>query len=123
MSESTVPNDVCEFKDANGVVCGLPYDITPENARLFNFLEYPDANHVEAYCPKKHMENIFVTPEGFMQVLKLCKLVVVFGLRPSDTFKEQVDRALGRLKEPTDDPPHWILKELYDQMRDYEGSN
>lgn len=123
-----IPGDVCD-------TCSSPYTISAANAKLFCFLEYPRANHVEVVCPNGHTENIFLASDGFMHVLNLCKTGVVFALLPSDEFKAECDSALGldelvytnesapveRVVEA--DPPHWMLRELYDDLRNYENTN
>jgi len=116
--------------------CSTDYDITPDNAHLVLFLDYLKASHIEAVCPNGHMEIIYVTTNSFLQVLGQCHLNISFGLVPTDERKEACDATWDNQSKEAedevvhtsetpreDDPPHWMLRELFDQMRDYEGSN
>lgn len=111
-----VPGDQCD-------TCDEPYEITNANAKLYCFLDCPRANHVEVKCPNGHEENIFLTSEGFMQIIQLCKLPVFFSLVPSDEFMAEVVSILDGPQTVELDVPHHLLRELYDQMRHYEGMN
>lgn len=126
MTEPVVtPGDTCDS-------CGADYLITSDNAVLFNFLNCPKANHVEVKCPNGHSENIFLCPEAFLHVLGTCHLNVRFGLNPSDEFLAECLEALNEDEDELVhssqtqveiDPPHWMLRELFDQLRDYENTN
>jgi len=104
--------------------------ITPDNAHLVLFLDYQKASHVEAKCLNGHTEIIYVTTQVFLHILAEAHLSVAFGLVPTDERKAACDATWGALapkeedevpKEP--DPPHWMLRELFDDLRNYEGSN
>ena len=112
--------------------CNTDYDITPDNAHLVLFLDYQKASHVEAVCSNGHTEIIYVTSQSFLRILAEAHLSVAFGLVPTDERKAACDATWEALspkdedeveepKEP--DPPHWMLRELFDDLRDYEGSN
>lgn len=127
------PRDVCNFQDENGVECGVAFEIDKTNSQMYCFLKYPRANHIESHCPKGHEQNLFITPEGFMEVIRVIKLTVVFGMEPSDNFRQRCINVIGPdplLDEPEEplkpvepDVPHWMLRELYDQLRQFEGEN
>jgi hypothetical protein len=133
---AALPSDVCNFQDEDGNECNEPFEIDKTNSQLFCFLLYPRANHIESHCPKGHEQNLFVTPEGFMQIIQVIHLPVMFGLVPSANFRERCIATIGPDpvldEEPSStsvdndseiDPPHWMLRELYDQLREYEGEN
>jgi len=110
--------------------CSTDYDITPNNAHLVLFLDYLKASHVEAVCSNGHTEIIYVTSQSFLRILAEAHLSVAFGLIPTDERKAACDATWETLapkeedevpKEP--DPPHWMLRELFDDLRNYEGSN
>jgi len=112
--------------------------VTRENGKLYCFLLYHRSNHVEAFCPNGHENNMFVTPEGFMQLIQMNLLPVMFGMKPSADFRRRTIATIGPdpLLDTEDEPgpgtppktveidvPHWMLRELYDQLRDYENND
>lgn len=120
----------------NCATCNTDYDITSSNAKLILFLNYLRASHVEADCTNcGAKEIIYVTTHGFMQILAECHLGVSFGLDPTPERREACDITWGNAENPKDDvvytsetpveidPPHWMLRELFDELRDYEGTN
>lgn len=128
----SLPSDVCNFEDDNGE-CGVEFEIDKTNSQMYCFLKYPRANHIESHCPKGHEQNLFITPEGFMMVIQTIRLTVVFGLEPTDSFRQRCINTIGPdplLDEPVEPPktveldvPHYMLRELYDQLREYEGED
>jgi len=110
--------------------CSTDYDITPDNAHLVLFLDYLKASHIEAVCPNGHTEIIYVTTQTFLQIRSATSLSIALGLMPSDERKAACDatwEALSPKDDDTDvtisepDPPHWMLRELYDDMRNWRG--
>lgn len=111
--------------------CQVDYDITPDNARLILFLDYLRASHIEATCTNGHTEIIYVTTQVFLQVLMDAGLNIAFGLVPTDERRAACDATFDGLvldelvytSETEIDPPHYMLRELYDQLREFENTN
>ena len=114
--------------------CHRDYAFAPETAKLVLFLNYLKASHVEAHCPNCGvMEIIYTTPQSFLHILQECHLGVSFGYEPTAERREACDVTWGSQGDDDDevvytseaeaDVPHWMLRELFDQLRDYERSN
>lgn len=109
--------------------CHKDYAFTKDTARLVLFLNYLRASHVEAKCPNcGAKEIIYLTTQSFLHVLEECKLGIAFGLEPTDERREACDATWGEeAKEDEIEPPkeisvpHWMLRELFDDLRNWRG--
>ena|ERR1035437_5887949 len=122
------------FMHENCDTCSTDYDFAPDNAQLIMFLNYMKATHVAAKCPNGHIETIYITAESFLHILQECHLPVAFGWDPTPERRASCDAIFAGMEDIVDaeivppktvevDVPHYMLRDLYDQLRDYEGSN
>lgn len=144
MSEDRVPDDICEN-------CETEYDFDTAKDRVVIYQLSPYASHIEAVCPAcGTVTRIFCTPDGLRDILSRNKLPMQMGKYAPDHILESSHRVWVNtdlepmspmpneappvqrevpttadvpLPFPNAETPHWMLRELYDQMREWEKEN
>lgn len=88
--------------------CGTDYDYTNDNAWIQLFLRHPWCNYVGAICPGCGVyERIYITPEGYMQLMEI-KLKVYTADNAPDDIQTSALSTLGWTRKPADpcaEPP------------------
>jgi len=121
--------------------CGVEYNFTKGRDVIVMYMLAPYCSHVAAICPAcDTLTRIYCTPDGLIHILSERGLVLQLGKYPENDIIEASRRVwknsnLERYTPmPTDDLPiqrylvedeieipHQLLRELYDQMREFEN--
>lgn len=112
-------------------VCKKQHDYHAENDSVFIYLEDVACNHVFTRCPSNgEPVRVYISPERIVELIQEIRLVPqIFVQAPQGIriqaaeFLELHSQESKQTAQATDDsPPNELVRELYDNMREFGGT-
>jgi hypothetical protein len=106
--------------------CHVGYVVTPANAELALFINYPPANHVIATCGCGAQEIIYLGGKTIMKLMDTGKFNIKLSDEPTserrDSANRTWDNARGKAAgDQLPQPPRAWLRQLHDDLRTFGG--